>query len=178
LTVFDGGRLENRYPSRRGAHPVVSARYEYTIYLTAFTVPGWDIWFAGIILAAVEVQMVVLVVDDEDDLREAIADLLRRRGYSVLVAANGQAALSLLRGEPLRPALILLDLAMPIMDGREFLAVIRADAALADIPVVVASAQPFGDTARGESGLLRKPFELDELFATVDSYCRPRVLPH
>jgi len=122
--------------------------------------------------------MVVLVVDDEDDLREAIADLLRRRGYSVFVAANGQAALTLLRGgQPLRPALILLDLAMPIMDGRQLLAVIRGDPAMSDIPVVVASAQPCADTASGESGLLRKPFELEELFATVDSYCRPGAPP-
>ena len=59
----------------------------------------------------------VLVVDDDLDIREALAQILEDRGFEVITAANGQEALALLRSLKVCPALILLDLMMPIMDG-------------------------------------------------------------
>src|SRR5690349_16999267 len=81
----------------------------------------------------------VLLIDDDEDLREALADILDEHGYQVVHAGNGQKALELLRAG-LRPGLMLLDLMMPVMDGAQFRAEQRADPALRGIPVVVLSA--------------------------------------
>jgi signal transduction histidine kinase/CheY-like chemotaxis protein len=83
----------------------------------------------------------VLVVDDDADIRMAVAQVLEDAGYHALTAGNGLEALALLRNEPtLRPSLVLLDIMMPGMDGREFRAEQRRDPALRDIPVIVLSA--------------------------------------
>jgi CheY-like chemotaxis protein len=87
----------------------------------------------------------VLLIDDDEDLREAVADILDEHGYEVVHVGNGAKALELLRGG-LRPGLILLDLMMPVMDGRQFRTLQRAEAAIAGIPVVVLSAA--GNLAR------------------------------
>src|SRR5262249_39532313 len=81
----------------------------------------------------------VLIVDDDDDLRAAIAEVLVEDGYDVGHAGNGAEALNYLHTQP-RPDLILLDLMMPVMDGREFRCEQRRDPRLADIPVVVLTA--------------------------------------
>ncbi len=82
----------------------------------------------------------VLVVDDYVDAREAMRDLLEVHGYPVIEAANGQQALNLLvsQAKP-RIGLIVLDLRMPVMDGREFLKILRNYVGLSTIPVVVVS---------------------------------------
>lgn len=81
----------------------------------------------------------VLIVEDNITIRKALADLLSLRGYKVLQAGDGQEALERLREHPL-PALILLDLMMPGMDGWTFLEHKERDSALAPIPVVLTSA--------------------------------------
>jgi CheY-like chemotaxis protein len=82
----------------------------------------------------------VLVVDDNEDMRQLYAVLLDGEGCAVRVAADGWEALEVLRDEP-RPAwAVLLDLEMPRLPGRAFLARKRADPVLRDVPVVVVSA--------------------------------------
>ena len=83
----------------------------------------------------------ILVVEDEQDIREAVSDLLEMEGYAVATACNGQEALRMLDG-PADPCLILLDVMMPVMDGHTFMERLRADGAHQHIPVVITSASP------------------------------------
>lgn len=111
--------------------------------------------------------MEVLVVDDDVDIREALSDTLEHRGYAVVTARNGREALDFLRSRR-PPAVILLDLMMPVMDGYEFLEARQSDPALSAIPVVIISAGQGVDRARlGTSApVLSKPVRLAELLAT------------
>ena len=114
----------------------------------------------------------VMVVEDDVAIRETLREVLEDRGYRVVGAANGVEALASLRGRT--PSLILLDLAMPVMDGLEFRDVQRSDPELARIPVVIISADHGGENEASRlavEGYLAKPFELDALLATVDRYC-------
>src|SRR5260370_17292742 len=76
----------------------------------------------------------ILVVDDDPDILYALSEALSEEGFSVQVAQNGQEALDLVGESP--PALILLDLMMPVMDGREFGSRIRSFPDLANIPIL------------------------------------------
>src|SRR3954471_17948717 len=96
--------------------------------------------------------MTVIVVDDDNDIRGAICDMLHDEGYSTVQASNGKEALELLRETSERPHLILLDLMMPIMDGWEFLMDIDDDPALHRIPVALMSAHPSVRRAFEEKG--------------------------
>jgi len=115
----------------------------------------------------------VLVVDDDRDIRETLQELLEQEGYEVETAPNGLEALAVARSD--RPALILLDLFMPIMDGLAFRRAQLEDPELVDIPVVVVSAAA-GMEARinelGVAGYLEKPLRIEELFETMTRYCR------
>ncbi|WP_242339575.1 MULTISPECIES: response regulator [unclassified Anaeromyxobacter] len=106
----------------------------------------------------------VLVVEDDPDIREALAEALGGEGYDVALAENGQDALDVLRDCP-RPDVILLDLLMPVMSGWQFRQEQLADPALAGIPVVVVSASPPGDAQPDR--YLPKPFSIDDLLSTV-----------
>jgi CheY-like chemotaxis protein len=103
----------------------------------------------------------ILLVDDEFSIVEALAEVLQWEGYSVRTAPNGQRALEELARAP--PALILLDFMMPVMDGLQALAKIRADPALQKIPVVLMTAAALPDGASGWDAVLRKPFEASAL---------------
>jgi CheY-like chemotaxis protein len=117
-----------------------------------------------------ERKRVVLVVDDDDEIRQALRDLLTDEGYPVYCAGNGLVALALLKEIP-RPCVILLDLMMPVMDGRAFLGALREDSARAAIPVTVITAA--NDTA-GLAGVrvLRKPIDVEKLLEVVDDCAR------
>jgi CheY-like chemotaxis protein len=80
----------------------------------------------------------VLVVEDEPTMREQLALALQDEGYSVTTAANGAAALELLGDADVR--LVVLDLMLPVMNGREFCRALREDARLSDLPVVMITA--------------------------------------
>ena len=86
--------------------------------------------------------MSIVVVDDEDDIREAVQVVLEAEGYRTAAAANGQEALELLRRSEHPPCLILLDLMMPVMDGWEFLKEIGEEPRLLSVPVAIMSAHP------------------------------------
>lgn len=109
-----------------------------------------------------QVAETVLVVDDDEAVRDAIADTLASDGYHVLSAADGEAALLALGGAP-RPCVVLVNLVMPKLDGWE---VTRAIAGLADVHVVCMTAGRHTPPDECHA-VLRKPFETRELVAAV-----------
>jgi CheY-like chemotaxis protein len=107
----------------------------------------------------------VLVVDDDDAVREAIADVLTFDGYAVLTASDGDEALRLLAGAP-RPCVALIDLVMPRIDGWELVQSIATTPALRGISIVCTTAGR--DAAPpGCDAVLRKPFDDTELARVV-----------
>lgn len=115
----------------------------------------------------------ILVIEDDFAIRETVVDVLEGEGFEVDCAANGEEALRHLAEGHAPPGVILLDLTMPVMDGWAFRTAQRRDPRIADIPVVVLSAE-----ARVEATLaglepaafLPKPFELDRLLDLVGRY--------
>ncbi len=117
----------------------------------------------------------VLVVDDDTDGRETLAEFLEAEGYPVARAANGRQALDYLQ-QARPPGLILLDLLMPVMDGYQFRQRQRQDPVLASIPIAVVSAVgPNSDqmAALEPAGWLVKPVDLEELLDIVQRHCGP-----
>lgn len=106
----------------------------------------------------------ILVVDDEDDVRESLQEALADEGYHVVLARNGKEALGLL---PVleRPCAIILDIIMPVMSGPEFYEAMRANPVLADIPVVISTSDP--SRAPGPLPVVKKPVNLDRLLSTL-----------
>ncbi|HEU4930123.1 MAG TPA: hybrid sensor histidine kinase/response regulator [Candidatus Krumholzibacteria bacterium] len=111
----------------------------------------------------------VMVVDDEDDLRESIGELLAAAQYAVVCVENGNEALTHLRSNGTRPDLIVLDLMMPRMDGWEFREAQRSDPELASIPVVVMTASRNHRPIDAEQ-ILYKPVDPDVLMTVVDRH--------
>jgi two-component system, chemotaxis family, chemotaxis protein CheY len=114
----------------------------------------------------------VLVIDDDKDVRETISQILEEEGYRVRTAIDGEDALERLRAEPL-PRLVLLDLTMPVMDGRAFLARLRDESAFAQLPIVIISSGPDArreSAALGTAGYIAKPIELDHLLENVQRW--------
>jgi len=112
----------------------------------------------------------ILVVEDDQPLREAFELVFRVLGYKVSTAANGEQALEHIRLQ--RPTFMFIDLVMPVMSGNEFLEAKAIDPSIADLPVVVLSA--IADTAefakdRRLAGALKKPVTLDQLLAVIDT---------
>jgi CheY-like chemotaxis protein len=110
--------------------------------------------------------LVVLVVDDDPDIRETLREVIEAEGYAVLTAENGQVALERLRAMPL-PSLVILDLMMPTMSGWEVLGVLRTDGRLGRLPVAVISASGTRVAPKGATHFLRKPIDLDRLLDIV-----------
>ena len=110
----------------------------------------------------------ILVVDDDQDIRDTLTELLQEEGYAVVRASHGGEALCALRELP-SPSLILLDLMMPVMDGWQFRTEQRKDPALASIPVVVISATGKDEkvSALGAVQFLKKPIRLEQLLEAV-----------
>ena len=111
----------------------------------------------------------VLVVEDDDALREAVVDAIADAGYHVEQAENGRVALDKMRAES--PRLVLLDLMMPVMDGWEVVAAMDTDPELANVPVCVVTAQDRLAPPRNVC-LLEKPITLATLLDTVGQYCK------
>jgi CheY-like chemotaxis protein len=122
----------------------------------------------------------VLIVEDDEDVRESLADVLAARGYQTLTAENGNVALEMIRAEGVRPSLVLLDLMMPVMDGFQFLQTQAEDPWLAQVPVVLVTAQRPARKLAFSSvcGVVEKPLDLRSLLAVVRDVCaatRPRA---
>ena len=115
----------------------------------------------------------VLVVEDDRDLREVMAEILQGL-FRVMQAADGAEALEILRSSTELPDLILLDLMMPVMSGMQFRAVQRNDPRLASIPVIVMSAVTDGElkaSALQPAAFLAKPTDREHMLAVVARYC-------
>jgi len=117
----------------------------------------------------------VLVVDDDDDIRTTIRDVLEDQGFTVTCAANGRVALEMLISGQSKPSLILLDLTMPEMDGWTFRQEQQKVPRLAQIPVVLFSGHH--DAARAAQSLnavalMTKPLRLDGLVTLVEQLGR------
>lgn len=111
----------------------------------------------------------ILIVEDDEDVAETLAEALADQGYHTLSAANGADALALLRSG-IRPSVILLDMMMPVMDGREFRDVQREDPLLRDIPVIVLTANVSAGAVVEDmevARFLKKPVRLDDLLDAV-----------
>ena len=111
----------------------------------------------------------VLVVEDDDDLRESLAELLRLSAFPVVTAANGREAQDVLQG-PARPALVLLDLMMPIMSGWELARWMHAEPTLVGVPIVAMTgvANPAEEARNiGAATWIAKPLDLPLLFTTL-----------
>ncbi|HVI95967.1 MAG TPA: response regulator transcription factor [Anaeromyxobacter sp.] len=111
----------------------------------------------------------VLVVDDENDIREAVAEVLSDEGYVVHGARDGAEALRTARA--VHPSIVLLDLMMPGMNGWEFRAAQKDDPDIQDIPVVVLSA--LGRVSGMDAaGFIQKPFDLEELLSVIRAHAQ------
>lgn len=113
-----------------------------------------------------------MVVDDDADIREGVRDILESEGYNVLTAANGlEALIQLQKGA--RPAVILLDLMMPVMDGYQFAAEQRKSATFGKIPILVLTADGHATqkaASIGATGHVQKPFKIHVLLETVERF--------
>ncbi len=118
----------------------------------------------------------ILVVDDDADFRSGIRIALEMKGYQVEESGNGQEALERLTAKP--PLLVLLDLQMPVMNGRELLQRLRSAPDTKEIPVVTISGFGFEWEAElmGAQGYVGKPFEPRELEKTIAELLRPRLV--
>ena len=117
----------------------------------------------------------ILVVDDDPDLRGTLSDALRFEGFVVNAVQHGQEALEWLRDRPTARPVILLDLMMPVLDGKAFLEKRLGDPALSELPVIVLTAG--GDCAELRIALniarcLPKTVTLSELVSAIVSVMR------
>jgi CheY-like chemotaxis protein len=114
----------------------------------------------------------VLIVEDDHDLRDDLAFILRAKGYSVIAAENGSIALAKLKAS--RPDIVLLDLMMPVMNGWELRTKMLEDPALRQLPTVILTgvASPHETVkAMQASGYLAKPFDTSKLLETIERFC-------
>jgi len=112
----------------------------------------------------------ILVVEDDEDAREAMIALLQLKGYHAVPAGNGKEALDYLHRAPV-PDLIILDLWMPVMDGWQFRRAQVKDPRLAQIPVIVVTALS-DRTDVDANEIIIKPVDVDHLLSTVSHYCK------
>ena len=115
----------------------------------------------------------VLVVEDDEELREVLQLVLADEGYTSRAAWNGQVALEMLQADPL-PDLIVLDLMMPVMNGWAFRERQLGDARVASVPVIVMTATTGTDeSAISATDWVRKPVHLDDFLRRVRKYAAP-----
>jgi signal transduction histidine kinase len=112
----------------------------------------------------------VLVVDDDEDVREALGHVLAEAGYEAETASNGREALDRLAERTSRPDVVILDILMPELDGSRLYEVMRTNPSLAGIPVIVSTSSP----ARAPEGSLvvPKPVQVDRLLDALAEVCR------
>jgi len=116
----------------------------------------------------------ILIVEDDNDVRETLADLLAYYGVEVHQATHGLEALETLRKIP-TPSLIILDAMMPVMDGPTFYAEFRKAQEYADVPVVLFSAVADKFQLEGLAGHLKKPADMEALLEFVNRHCLVKV---
>jgi len=116
----------------------------------------------------------ILIVEDEESIRQLYQMMLEIENYNVLLASNGQEALEKLEKCPNLPCLVILDLMMPVMNGWQFVEAVKKVKEYADIPIIVVTAfRDKADTIKA-NGFMLKPIELDQFLKVVGKYCRHR----
>jgi CheY-like chemotaxis protein len=118
----------------------------------------------------VDTSRFVLIVDDDPDLLDVTSFVIENEGMAVVTARNGEEALALLSAGRL-PAVVLLDLMMPVMNGWEFLAAVANEPLFQGIPIVALTAAEHAEVP-GAIEVLRKPMELKALIRVVERYVR------
>jgi two-component system response regulator MprA len=119
------------------------------------------------------VSKLILVIEDDEVIRENLQEIFEMEGYAVALARHGKEALEILHSKAATPEalpfMMLLDLNMPVMSGPEFLKALKNEAAvLTRIPVVVMTAVP--DAGKLDAvAILRKPLDLDDLLNRIES---------
>jgi CheY-like chemotaxis protein len=114
----------------------------------------------------------LMIVDDDEDIRESLVDLLQTEGYEALGVASGATALSQLTWEQFIPDVIVLDLLMPQMGGDQLRTVLQRHPRWSRIPIILCTGDLVPDAVRtAVFGVLQKPFDLERLFAMVKSAC-------
>ena len=116
----------------------------------------------------------VLIVEDDQEIRDVMQAILGDEGFSVSTAANGREALDHLHAASTYPGLILLDLMMPVMDGWQLRSALRNEPTLSTIPIVVLTAvRPAEDYVHSldVSAFLTKPIDMPALLGAVERYC-------
>jgi CheY-like chemotaxis protein len=119
----------------------------------------------------------VLVVEDNPDWRQMLTTIVQRAGYDVVVAITGIEALE--KVSTAQPDLILMDIGLPLMNGSEATAVLKANTATKDIPVVIQTAYGFSSLTEravkaGAAEVLHKPFPMAEIMRVLRQYLSPK----
>ena len=115
----------------------------------------------------------ILVVDDEPDILKVVIFRIKKLGYDVSIASNGQEALDMLKDD--HPGLIIMDIAMPVMDGLTATVKIRENGAYNDIAILILTASKLTDGLEervlesGANGLITKPFEAQDFISAVQN---------
>ena len=116
-------------------------------------------------------RCLVAIIEDDNEFRDMLRELLEEEQYRVVALSNGAEALEILRGDTL-PNVILLDVSMPVMDGFDFLRFRNDDPQLAAVPVVlVTNAKPHERPTIGVNDVVRKPIDIDEILFAIKRYC-------
>jgi CheY-like chemotaxis protein len=116
--------------------------------------------------ALVAAQKPILIVEDETDAREALREFLQAYGFAVVCAENGQVALDEITSRHVTPSLILLDLAMPVMDGNDFVKRTRQMDEIKDVPLVVTTAH-LPEQSPAATAIFVKPVRPERLLALL-----------
>lgn len=120
-------------------------------------------------------QKYLLLVEDDQDIRELVLEALRMLGFKAEAAVNGESAIEKLNGSSLLPSLVLLDLMMPKTDGIWFCKERMKYPRVSEIPVIILSADNAVESKTadlGVSGVLKKPVRIDDLIAIAERYLR------
>lgn len=113
----------------------------------------------------------ILIIEDDEDIRESLKNILEMEGYEVHAAKNGKEGLELLRNIP-APGIIFLDLMMPVMSGWDFLEARKKDGnSFGEVPVYVLTAVHNPMQIPKANGTIRKPIELENLLEIVREFC-------
>jgi CheY-like chemotaxis protein len=122
----------------------------------------------------------IMISDDDQDLRRILVDLLTAEGYRTCEAWDGEVTLELVAKH--NPDLLILDLSMPNMDGREVCKRLRASDAFSTLPIIAFTANAIGNVeeqvrAAGCNCYVAKPFAVDDLLARIKSLLAPQAKP-
>lgn len=123
------------------------------------------------------ISKTILIVEDDEDIRNLYLEILEGEGFKVLAASSGKEALQILNALDREPCLILTDFMMPGMTGAELIKIIRKEDLLMSLPIVMISAKPLGQEIIRGIDFLKKPLDVDTIINKVKEYCGPSYLP-